>query len=122
MSPDPSSPGYFHTIDISRIFSGISVGSLGQYPEYYDIVENVTAMWVPSIPPRHIRLLTHTSSDIKMSKAQNGARIKAWAGPDVGSGIVRNITFQNFVESEVDNPVVIDQVSFRPRILFFLSS
>ncbi|KAL1678996.1 glycoside hydrolase family 28 protein [Schizophyllum commune] len=73
---------------------GISVGSLGQYPEYYDIVENVTAI------------------DIKMSKAQNGARIKAWAGPDVGSGIVRNITFQNFVESEVDNPVVIDQCYF----------
>ena len=57
-----------------------------------------------------------------MSNAQNGARIKAWAGPDVGSGIVRNITFQNFLESEVDNPVVIDQVSFRPHILFSLSS
>ncbi|TRM68985.1 glycoside hydrolase family 28 protein [Schizophyllum amplum] len=70
---------------------GISVGSLGQYPEYYDIVENVTAI------------------NIRMSNAQNGARIKAWAGPDVGSGIVRNITFQNFIESEVDNPVVIDQ-------------
>ena len=50
-----------------------------------------------------------------MSKAQNGARIKAWAGPDVGSGIVRNITFQNFVESEVDNPVVIDQVRLSRR-------
>ena len=50
-----------------------------------------------------------------MSKAQNGARIKAWAGPDVGSGIVRNITFQNFVEREVDNPVVIDQVRLSRR-------
>lgn len=52
----------------------------------------------------------HPPRNIKMTKAQNGARIKAWAGPNVGSGIVKNITFQNFVESAVDNPVVIDQV------------
>lgn len=45
-----------------------------------------------------------------MTKAQNGARIKAWAGPNVGSGIVKNVTFDGFVESSVDNPVVIDQV------------
>jgi hypothetical protein len=44
-----------------------------------------------------------------MSNAQNGARIKAWAGSGVGSGIVKNITFMNFIESKVDNPVVIDQ-------------
>jgi galacturan 1,4-alpha-galacturonidase len=47
-----------------------------------------------------------------MANAQNGARIKAWAGPNVGSGIVKNITFDGFVESHVDNPVVIDQVSY----------
>ncbi|PFH52184.1 glycoside hydrolase family 28 protein [Amanita thiersii Skay4041] len=70
---------------------GISVGSLGQFPGMFDIVENVTAI------------------DVSMSKAQNGARIKAWAGPNVGSGIVKNITFQNFVESQVDHPVIIDQ-------------
>lgn len=34
-----------------------------------------------------------------MSDAQNGARIKAWAGPNVGSGIVQNITFEYFTES-----------------------
>jgi len=45
-----------------------------------------------------------------MTNAQNGARIKAWAGPNVGSGIVKNITFENFFETAVDNPVVIDQV------------
>jgi galacturan 1,4-alpha-galacturonidase len=44
-----------------------------------------------------------------MANAQNGARIKAWAGPNVGSGIVKNVTFDGFVESSVDNPVVIDQ-------------
>ena len=45
-----------------------------------------------------------------MSDAQNGARIKCWAGQNVGSGIVQNITFENFVEDAVDNPVIIDQV------------
>ncbi|KAH0589170.1 hypothetical protein H2248_004936 [Termitomyces sp. 'cryptogamus'] len=70
---------------------GISVGSVGQFPGVFDIVKNVTAI------------------NIKMSNAENGARIKAWAGPNVGSGIVENITFQNFIESEVDNPVIIDQ-------------
>lgn len=49
--------------------------------------------------------------NIRMSNAQNGARIKAWAGPNVGSGIVKNITFNNFIESAVDHPVIIDQVS-----------
>ncbi|KAJ7904790.1 glycoside hydrolase family 28 protein [Mycena leptocephala] len=70
---------------------GISVGSLGQFAGMFDIVENVTAI------------------NIHMSNAQNGARIKAWAGSGVGSGIVKNITFSNFIESKVDNPVVIDQ-------------
>ncbi|KAJ7702221.1 pectin lyase fold/virulence factor [Mycena rosella] len=70
---------------------GISVGSLGQFAGMFDIVENVTA------------------TNIRMSNAQNGARIKAWAGPGVGSGIVKNITFDMFIESNVGNPVVIDQ-------------
>ncbi|KAJ6598653.1 pectin lyase fold/virulence factor [Mycena sp. CBHHK59/15] len=65
--------------------------SLGQFAGMFDIVENVTA------------------TNIRMSNAQNGARIKAWAGSGVGSGIVKNITFLNFIESKVDNPVVIDQ-------------
>uniref|UniRef100_A0A0W0FB86 galacturonan 1,4-alpha-galacturonidase n=1 Tax=Moniliophthora roreri TaxID=221103 RepID=A0A0W0FB86_MONRR len=73
---------------------GISVGSLGQYPEFYDIVENVTAI------------------DIHMTDASNGARIKAWAGPNVGSGIVRNVTFKNFVVDNVENPLTIDQCYF----------
>ena len=47
-----------------------------------------------------------------MANAENGARIKAWAGKGVGSGIVKNITFSFFTESNVDSPVVIDQVSY----------
>ncbi|PPQ67956.1 hypothetical protein CVT26_005836 [Gymnopilus dilepis] len=70
---------------------GISVGSLGQFAGMFDIVENVLA------------------KNVKMTNAQNGARIKCWAGPNVGSGIVKNITFENFVETAVQNPIVIDQ-------------
>ncbi|KAF9478122.1 glycoside hydrolase family 28 protein [Pholiota conissans] len=70
---------------------GISVGSLGQFPGMFDIVENVLA------------------KNVRMTNAQNGARIKAWAGPNVGSGIVKNITFENFIEAAVDNPIIIDQ-------------
>ena len=47
-----------------------------------------------------------------MSNAQNGARIKAFAGSGVGSGIVKNVTFSFFQETNVDNPVIIDQVGF----------
>ncbi|KAJ7872121.1 pectin lyase fold/virulence factor [Mycena olivaceomarginata] len=70
---------------------GISVGSLGQFPGVFDIVENVTAI------------------NVKMINSGNGARIKAWAGSGVGSGIVKNITFTNFVDSKVDLPITIDQ-------------
>lgn len=47
-----------------------------------------------------------------MSNASNGARIKAWAGPNVGSGIVKNITFVDFEVSDINNPIVIDQCYF----------
>ncbi|KAK0223806.1 glycoside hydrolase family 28 protein [Armillaria fumosa] len=64
------------------------------YAGIYDVVGNITA------------------SHIEMSNASNGARIKAWAGPNVGSGIVKNITFVDFEVSDVDNPIVIDQCYF----------
>ncbi|KAG7095644.1 hypothetical protein E1B28_006367 [Marasmius oreades] len=70
---------------------GISVGSLGQYQDMFDIVENVTVF------------------NVKLTNAQNGARIKAWAGANVGSGIVKNITYTNITVNNVDNPVTIDQ-------------
>jgi galacturan 1,4-alpha-galacturonidase len=57
-------------------------------------------------------MLISNTRDIRMINSQNGARIKAWAGPNAGAGIVRNITFRNFYETNVQHPVVIDQVSF----------
>jgi hypothetical protein len=96
--------------------------SLGQYAGVYDIVENVTALYAPFLHllVLHIHMILY--SNIRMSNAGNGARIKAWAGSGVGSGIVKNITFKNFIESKVDNPMVIDQVlSFLPLISSFES-
>lgn len=70
---------------------GISIGSLGQYAGETDIVANVYV------------------SNITMINAQNGARIKVFAGSNDtnsisggGSGYVKNVTFQDFhCESEL---------------------
>ncbi|KAG8987948.1 hypothetical protein FRB90_003049 [Tulasnella sp. 427] len=77
---------------------GISVGSLGQYKNETDIVENVYV------------------NNITMLNAQNGARIKVFPdNPDPNSvkggglGHVRNITFSNFEVQNVDYPILIDQ-------------
>jgi galacturan 1,4-alpha-galacturonidase len=51
-----------------------------------------------------------------MYNAKNGARIKAFAGPGVGSGIVKNISFSFFTEGNVDNPLIVDQVCARLTI------
>lgn len=51
-----------------------------------------------------------------MSNAINGAHIKAWAGPNVGGGSVKNITFDGFVETNVANPVIIEQVRLHSNL------
>ena len=43
---------------------------------------------------------------------QNGARLKAWAGPDVGYGYIDNITYKNFYNFNVDWPIVLDACYF----------
>ncbi|KAH7099562.1 pectin lyase fold/virulence factor [Auriculariales sp. MPI-PUGE-AT-0066] len=70
---------------------GISVGSLGQYPQYIDIVENVTVR------------------NVNLTNASNGVRIKVWAGANRGSGRVNNILYENTRVNNVDNPLVFDQ-------------
>ncbi|KAG8163510.1 hypothetical protein KVR01_006807 [Diaporthe batatas] len=80
---------------------GISVGSLGQYPGEFDIVEDVYV------------------ANVSMSNASDGARIKVW--PNVasalsgdlqgggGSGRVNNITFDGMAISNVDYAIEITQ-------------
>ncbi|WVQ98574.1 hypothetical protein IAU59_005701 [Kwoniella sp. CBS 9459] len=77
---------------------GISVGSLGQYAGETDIVANV-----------YVR-------NISMSNAENGARIKVFGGSNDtesvsggGVGYVKNVTFQDFVNDNVDNPIYLTQ-------------
>ncbi|GFZ44874.1 Exopolygalacturonase [Saitozyma sp. JCM 24511] len=79
---------------------GISVGSLGQYYGEYDIVENVLV------------------SDIVMTNASDGARIKIWPGmaptstgltSGGGSGHVKNVTYQNVHIENVDYAIEITQ-------------
>ncbi|KAK7203241.1 putative exopolygalacturonase X [Myxozyma melibiosi] len=79
---------------------GISVGSLGQYIGVTDIVENVLV------------------SNVAMSNASDGARIKVWPGADPtstatdvggGGGYVRNITYDGMTVSNVDYAIEITQ-------------
>ncbi|KXS11851.1 glycoside hydrolase family 28 protein [Gonapodya prolifera JEL478] len=68
---------------------GVSVGSLGQYPGIYDVVQNVYV------------------KDVTCTNCQHGARIKVWPGAGAGatsgglsggggSGLVKNVTFDGF--------------------------
>ncbi|KAL7952127.1 glycoside hydrolase family 28 protein [Trichoderma barbatum] len=80
---------------------GISVGSLGQYPAEYDIVENIYVF------------------NISMSNASDGARIKVWPGTNTpfepglsgggGAGYVRNVTYDTFYNDNNDWAIEINQ-------------
>ncbi|OZJ05679.1 hypothetical protein BZG36_01444 [Bifiguratus adelaidae] len=89
---------------------GISVGSLGQYENEIDIVENVYV------------------SNISMSNAQNGARIKVWTGTAAGTsanynggdgaGIVRNITYDGMTVNNVDYAIQVTQCYGQSNLTF----
>lgn len=70
------------------------MGSIGQYAGVKDYISNA-----------HVENVT-------MLNAQNGARLKAWAGPTAGYGYIKNITFKNFYEFNVDWPIVLDACYF----------
>ncbi|XP_076895094.1 putative polygalacturonase At3g15720 [Bidens hawaiensis] len=78
-------------ININGIFCGpghgISIGSLGGNGEY-DTVEGIKVQ------------------NCTFSGTTNGARIKTWQG---GSGYARDITFENIILHNVENPIIIDQ-------------
>ncbi|KAH7099573.1 pectin lyase fold/virulence factor [Auriculariales sp. MPI-PUGE-AT-0066] len=73
---------------------GISVGSLGQYPQYVDIVENIMI------------------KNVSLSNVSNAARIKVWAGPNVGSGRVNNVTWDGIPVTNADQAITFDQCYF----------
>ena len=73
---------------------GISVGSLGGVPNE----EDVSGLTV-----------THST----FIGTQNGLRVKTWAMPY--SNNVFNLTFENIIMENVDNPIIIDQQYCPPR-------
>jgi len=73
---------------------GVSMGSIGQYPGVLDYIADA-----------HIENVT-------LLNGENGARLKAWAGPDVGYGYIRNITYKDIHVENTDNPIVLDQCYF----------
>ena len=70
------------------------MGSIGQYPGVLDYISNA-----------YIKNVT-------LLNGQNGARLKAWAGPNVGYGYISNITYEDIHIENTDNPVVLDQCYF----------
>ncbi|KAF3933846.1 Exopolygalacturonase [Dactylella cylindrospora] len=81
---------------------GISVGSLGQYPKYFDIVENVYIF------------------NCTMTDSGNAARIKVWSGEysiqpgwveggGGGHGLVNNVTWDAIRLRNVDNAIEVTQ-------------
>lgn len=70
------------------------MGSIGQYAGTKDFIENAYI------------------ENVTMLEGQNGARLKSWAGPNVGYGYIRNITFKDFVIGNTDWPIVLDACYF----------
>jgi galacturan 1,4-alpha-galacturonidase len=73
---------------------GVSMGSIGQYPGTLDYISNAYM------------------ENITLLNGQNGARLKAWAGPNVGYGYISNITYKDVLVENTDNPIVLDQCYF----------
>lgn len=89
---------------------GVSMGSVGQYPGVFDYISNA-----------YIKNVT-------LLNGQNGARLKAWAGVDVGDGFIDNITYEdvyieNTVSVEYCSGVVVDgrlyQISTSPNTIIY---
>ena len=80
---------------------GISVGSLGNYPYQYDIIEN-------------LYIYNNT-----LSNSTTAARLKVWPGEDAvkkpdwvgggGAGYVRNVTYELFRSDNNGHSIQIDQ-------------
>lgn len=56
---------------------GVSMGSIGQYAGVKDYISNAYL------------------KNITLQNGQNGARLKAWAGPTAGYGYIDNITYED---------------------------
>ncbi|EKD14049.1 uncharacterized protein L3040_007947 [Drepanopeziza brunnea f. sp. 'multigermtubi'] len=73
---------------------GVSMGSIGQYSGVKDHIYNV-----------HIENIT-------MLNGEYGARLKSWAGQNVGYGFIDNVTFKNVYNYNNDVPIMLDACYF----------
>ncbi|KAF7552055.1 hypothetical protein G7Z17_g4571 [Cylindrodendrum hubeiense] len=94
-SPKPNSSDLYVNTMYCNGTHGQSMGSLGQYKgevsNVYDVhIENV---WM-------------------MNGDYSGARIKTWAGSDIGTGFVDNVTFKNFWVGRMDYGIILDSCYF----------
>lgn len=82
--------------------TGMTIGSIGQYPDWPDYVQNVTF------------------DNVRCLNCTDGAYVKTWQGIPVdedangdvgggGTGLVKNVTFKNFEMVNVGLPIQISQ-------------
>ncbi|KAF1970336.1 glycoside hydrolase family 28 protein [Bimuria novae-zelandiae CBS 107.79] len=93
-SPKPNTTNVFVKNLWCNNTHGVSIGSIGQYAGVKDYVTNV---WI---------------ENVTLLNGQNGARIKAWAGPTAGYGYIDNITYKDIHIENTDKPIVLDQCYF----------
>ncbi|KAJ9198125.1 CAZyme family GH28 [Paecilomyces variotii] len=90
-SPKPNTTNVFVQNLWCNNTHGVSMGSIGQYAGEEDIIENVYV------------------ENVTLLNGQNGARLKAWAGQNVGYGRINNVTYKDIRIENTDNPIVLDQ-------------
>jgi galacturan 1,4-alpha-galacturonidase len=93
-SPKPNTTNIFVQNLWCNGTHGVSMGSIGQYPGVKDYISNAYIQ------------------NVTLLNGQNGARLKAWAGPNVGYGYIKNITYKDIHIENTDHPIVLDQCYF----------
>ncbi|PWY74993.1 CobW domain protein [Aspergillus heteromorphus CBS 117.55] len=93
-SPKPNTTNIFVQNLWCNNTHGVSMGSIGEYAGELDIIENVYI------------------ENVTLLNGEAGARLKAWAGKDVGYGRMNNITYKNIQIQNTDAPIVVDQCYF----------
>lgn len=77
---------------------GQSMGSIGQYAGEKSIIEDVVI------------------EDVWLLNGQHGARLKSWAGPNVGYGYINNVTFRNFWNANNEYAAFLDSCYFNASL------
>ena len=78
---------------------GQSMGSVGQYAGEKSFIKDVVI------------------ENVWLLNGQHGARLKTWAGPDVGYGFIDNVTFRNFWQANNEYAAFLDSCYFNVSAL-----